>query len=153
MDGRIEVYKCVWKERGLTWGSRAIHSSCSNRSPRSPSLPKSGLANLHRFVEGSPCLRGCCDSCGLWGPSCNRRDAGKAPRGHPGGCSAEAAPRPSSFLRSFLQQSFKEEWGTWHGYSCSTDLFPQFAFWLAFFFPVNFWRFEPECWRVFSPRR
>lgn len=133
MGGHTELYKFIWNECGLTLGSRAIHSSCSNRSPRSPCLPKSGLADRHRSVEGSPCLRGCCDSRGLWGPSCNKRAAGKAPRGYPGGCSAEAAPRPSSFLRSFLQQGAKEKWGTWHRYSCWTDLFLQFAPWLAFF--------------------
>lgn len=154
MDSCEELYKFTRNYCDLTLGSRAIHSSCSNRSSHSPSLPKSDLADHGRCAGGSPCFRGGCGSCAPWGPSCDKQGAGKAPRGCPGGCSAAAAaPRPSSFLPSFPQQGAKEKQGTWHRYCCWTDLCPWFAFCLAFFFPVKFWSFEPECWRVFSPRR
>lgn len=115
-DGNImgsceELYKFTQNDCDLTLGSKAIHSSCSNRPPHSPSLPRSDLADHHGCAGGSPCSRGGCDSCAPGGPSCDRQGDGEAWQACPGGCSA-TAPRPSSFLPSFPQQDAKEKRAT-----------------------------------------
>lgn len=140
MDSCEELNKFIWKEWDLTLGSRAVHSSCSNRSPHSPSLPRSDPAAHRRCAGGSPCFWGWCDSCGPGGPSCNKQGAGKAALGYPGGCSAAAAaPRPSSFLPSFPQQGAKEKWGMWHGYCCCEQTsFPDLLSALHFSFLRSF---------------
>lgn len=153
MDGRMEVYKCVWKEQVLLGAAEQFIPAAVTDHLAALPFPKVVLQTCIDLSKVLVAFRDVVTVVAFEGPLVTWGTPGRHRGGTQEGAQQKQRRDHLHFLRSFLQQSFKEEWSTWHGYSHSTDLFPQFAFWLTFFFPVNFWRFEPECWRVFSPRR